>query len=250
MSIFRTRFKNEILTEFLPPMRATKNQRVIILAAGCPSGPNKNEVLKFLSKKGFWVFFPRYRGSWESKGRFLQKPLDQDLLDVASEIPKGFVDIWSGRKFKLKPNQIIILGGSFGGAAAILASRNKLITKAMSISPLIDQTRPGKDEPFPKMIKFYEEGYGPAFRIAKNGWAKLKSGKFFNPIKHISEINGHKNLIIHAKDDQTCPYSITKKFALLTNTPLVTLNKGDHLGLSIILQPKFYKIFLKFINEK
>lgn len=248
MYTFRTRFKKEIVAEFLPPARKAKTQRVVIIASGAPSTPHKKEILELLSQKGFWAIFFRYRGSWESSGKFLGKSHDKDITDIIDELPKGFKDAWSQKQFKVKPDQIIILCGSFGGAAGILASRDRRVNKVVSISPLIDWTRPGPDEPYQKMINYFKEGYGQGYRLAPNAWEKLKSGKFFNPIKHVKEIDGKKNLIIHAKDDRTCPYSITKKFAEDTRSKLITLQKGDHLGSSLILQPRFYKIFQKFIN--
>lgn len=250
MHTSRTRFGKDIVGEFLPPKRATKKQRVVIVASGSPSSPSKSQLLEFLSKKGFWAIHFRYRGSWESSGKFLGKSHDQDVIDVIKQLPKGLTDLWTHKKYKLKPDQIIVLAGSFGGAAGILASKDKRIDKVVAVSPVIDWKKPGPDEPYPKLIRYFKEAYGEAFRVAPNGWKKLQSGEFYNPINHAKEINGSKLLIIHAKDDRTCAYSITKKFATDINAKLITLNKGDHLSNSIVMKPRFYKIFDKFINSK
>lgn len=246
----RTRFAKDIVAEVLPPIRATKKQRVVIIASGAPSTPSKSSAVQLLSSKGFWAIYFRYRGSWESGGKFLAKSPDQDILDIIDELPKGFKDLWANKSYKVKPDQVIVLCGSFGGAAGILASRSKKVDKVVSFSPMIDWTRPGPDEPYPKMIKFFDQGYGEGYRLDKSAWKKLQSGKFFNPIQHITEIDGRKSLIVHAKDDRTCPYSITKKFAEETNSKLITLPKGDHLGSSLIMKPRFYKIFKKFVDSK
>jgi len=39
--MFRTRFKDEIIAEFLPPSRSAKKQKLIILCDGMPSIPRK-----------------------------------------------------------------------------------------------------------------------------------------------------------------------------------------------------------------
>lgn len=39
--MFRARFKNDIVAEFLPPARSGKKQNVIILCDGMPSVPRK-----------------------------------------------------------------------------------------------------------------------------------------------------------------------------------------------------------------
>src|SRR5258706_2603895 len=76
--MLRTRFKKEIVAEFLPPTRARKKQKVIIICDGMPSIPRKQALASFLSRKGYWVIYPRYRGAWESGGEILDKSSHQD----------------------------------------------------------------------------------------------------------------------------------------------------------------------------
>ena len=87
--MFRTRFKNEIVAEFLASSRPRKKQKLIILCDGMPSIPRKQPLSEFLAAKGFWVIYPRYRGAWESGGEFLAKSPHEDILDVLDELPKG-----------------------------------------------------------------------------------------------------------------------------------------------------------------
>jgi pimeloyl-ACP methyl ester carboxylesterase len=250
MNIMRTRFGKDIVGEFLPPTRATKKQRVVIMCDGAPSLPSKKQLLEFFSKKGFWVIHFRYRGSWESDGVFLKDSPHLDVLTVIEQLPKGFVDLWNNKKYKLAADQIILLTSSFGGPAVILASPHPKINKVIAVSPLINWQHMGPAEPYPKMIRFFEEAFGNGYRFAQNGWDKLKAGNFYNPIKAVKKVNGTKLLFIHAKDDRTCPYNTTKRFAEATGAKLVTLPRGDHLSSSIIMQPRFYKIFKQFINQK
>lgn len=255
MHTLRTRFAKDIVAEFLPPKRATKKQRVVIFADGMPSAPNNKKLIEFLSSKGFWVFDPRYRGSWESDGKFLARSPHEDILDVIDGIHKNFISIWDynlGDKkvFKLKPDQIILVGSSFGGPAMLLASRDKRVHKTIVFSPVIDWRKPGRDEPIPLLAKFTEQAFGMGYRTAKNGWQKIMTGKFYNPAIHSHEINGKNTVIVHAKDDTVVSYPASKKFAAETNTKLITLPRGGHLGKSLLLKPRFYKIFKKFVDAK
>jgi len=50
---FRTRFKKEIVAEFLPPARSRKKQKVIILCDGMPGIPRKQQLMEFLAAKGY-----------------------------------------------------------------------------------------------------------------------------------------------------------------------------------------------------
>src|SRR4029077_4123848 len=137
MFMFRTRFKKQIVAEFLPPARERKRQRVILLCDGMPGMPRKQGLAQFLAGKGYWVFYPRWRGAWESDGEFLQKSPEQDLRDVMDELPKGVREAAFGRRFKLSPDEIFVIGGSFGGGAAILASRDERVKKVIANCPVV-----------------------------------------------------------------------------------------------------------------
>ena len=119
--MFRTRFKNEIVAEFLPPSRALKKQKLVVLCDGMPSIPRKQPLAEFLASKGFWVIYPRYRGAWESGGEFLARSPHEDIQDILDEFPAELEEVAFGQRFQLAPDQIFVIGGSFGGAAAIIA---------------------------------------------------------------------------------------------------------------------------------
>ncbi len=258
MHTFRTRFASDILTEFLPPSRISKKTRVIIFADGMPSVPNKKTLLEFFSKKGFWVFAPRYRGSWESCGKLLAQSPHKDILDVISGITTGFDDLWNTslsphfkkKSFQLIPNEIILIGSSFGGPAMLLASLDERVSNTVVISPVIDWRKPGPDESLNFLIRFTEQAFGQGYRVANNGWKKIKSGQFYNPINHANKIDGTKLLILHAKDDRICRYSESKKFATMTKARLVSIPTGGHLAASVLLKPRYYKAFRHFIDQK
>src|SRR3990167_7073410 len=126
----RARFKRQIMTEFIHP-KDIKSRKVIIFCSGVPGSPDKDDVLEFWAKKGYWTFFPRFRGSWESTGTFLQHSLEKDVLDTIDGLSGKFEDYWTHKKFRLKPSHITIVGSSFGGPAAILATRDKRVNKAV-----------------------------------------------------------------------------------------------------------------------
>src|ERR1035441_10719972 len=101
--MFRTRFKLNIVTEFLPPARTGKTQKAIILCDGMPSIPRKQPLAEFLAAKGYWVFYPRYRGAWESGGGVLGRSPPLGILDV---VGGGGTGVWGFR-----------FGGGFLGGA-------------------------------------------------------------------------------------------------------------------------------------
>lgn len=247
MQILRTRFKKDIACEFLSPKRPSR--KVIILAYGMPGVPKDKTTLEFWAKKGFWVFFPRYRGTWESGGEFLKESPEKDILDVIDGISEGFVDLWTGTRYKLKANsyKLFLFGGSFGGPAAILCSRDPRVTKAVAFAPVIDWQAPSPDEPMDKLGAFIPEGFRNCYRFSKKNWKRLSENKFYSPLKEADTVDGKKLLIFHAKDDCSVPYSYTKKFAAKTGAKLITLGTGGHFGFSKSTQARFYKEIKKFL---
>jgi hypothetical protein len=78
--MFRTRFRQQIVAEFLPPSQERKAQKVVVLCDGMPSIPRYQPLSEFLAAKGFWVIYPRYRGAWES-----DELLQPEVVDFAIE---------------------------------------------------------------------------------------------------------------------------------------------------------------------
>src|SRR5690242_5867694 len=136
MAMFRTRFANEIVTEFLPPARKTKTQRVIILCDGMPSVPRKQPLCTWLAGKGFWIFYPRYRGAWESDGEFLARSPHEDVLDLISSLKNTFRELAFGQKFSVAPEELFVIGGSFGGATALLCSLDPRVKRVIANCPV------------------------------------------------------------------------------------------------------------------
>lgn len=213
-----------------------------------PSYPAIKELMIFLAQKGFWVFNPRYRGTWESDGSFLKISPHQDILDIIDELPKGFKNLWDGKIYKVKPGKIFLVGSSFGGPAVLLSSSDARITRAVAFSPVIDWRVKMKTEPLDWMGKFVSMAFRNGYRFKQKDWGKLKSGKFYNPMTAINRINGQKIFIIVTDDDKIVSSGPTKKFARMTGCKILSLKKGGHLGLSVLIKPRFYQKFQKFIG--
>ncbi len=245
--LLRTRIKHQIVCEFLPP--AKPSNKAIILCGGVPGYPGKREALmEFLSKKGFWTFVPRYRGTWESGGSFLKVSPQRDVLDIVGQLPRGFRDLWSGKLYKIAQPEIYLIGSSFGGAAVILASRDPRVRRAVAFSPVTDWRVETKAEPLDKSRTFTEAAFGGAYRGTASAWRKLKSGAFYNPARETSSIEGGKILIIHAKDDKIVYARTSIGFARATGARLVLLPRGGHLSISAAMAPEFWKGIRGFLR--
>lgn len=248
----RARFKKDIVCEFTPPAGAMRrSQKIIILASGMPGAPKAKEVMEFWSKRGFWVLLPRYRGTWESGGRFLKRPPHEDILDVIDELPKGFTDLWSGKRYRLPSlDRLYVFGGSFGGPAAIFCSRDPRVTKAVAFASVIDWTAASRNEPLNKLGRYLPKAFGTAYRFSMKDWRRLERGELYNPLSETDSFYGRKLLLIHAKNDDTAPYSRAKRFAKRVGAGLVTLRTGGHFGFQKSLEPRLYERIKKFLRQR
>ena len=244
----RTRFKKEIVTEFLPP-RGRDTGKVIIFCSGMPSVPAKREFLEFYSKKGFWTFAPRYRGTWESGGKFLARSPHEDILDIIDELPMGFISFFDGKRYRVKPKRLYIFGSSFGGPAALLCSRDPRVTKIVAASGVIEWRAQQKTkETQPRLEKFTRNAFGEAYRFRSSDWKKQGRGNFYNPASYAKEIEGKKVLLFHAQDDDVVPWQPTQKFAKATGARLVLYKRGGH-HVARFTKPIIYRHVRKFLAE-
>jgi len=248
MHIGRTRFKKDIVAEFIAP-KNTKSDKVMIFCSGMPSAPYKDDVLEFYSKKGFWTFFPRYRGSWESSGIFLEKSPHIDVLDVIDGLNDKFKDYWGEKTYRVKAKHITVVGTSFGGPAAILATLDKRVNKAIAISPVVDWKSEDKSDPLNNLYDFTKNAYGGSYRLNKKYWNKLSSGKFYNPLHHINELDREKILILHAENDDIVRYKPVAKFVSKLGCEFISFKRGGHLSSTILLNYRYYWRVIKFLQK-
>ena len=238
--MFRTRISKDIVVEFLPPARRSRREKVIVLCDGMPSIPRKQGLAGFLADKGFWVFYPRYRGAWESGGQFLARSPHEDILNVITALKQPICEVTFGKRFRVSAAEIFVIGGSFGGAAAILCSLDVRVKKVIANCPVVDWSiLPASERAEtsnPSYVAYIGEAFGRAYRLSERNWKKLRSGTFYNPSHHAAEITPGKVLIFHAKDDPYVPYSSVKRFAERTGVALKSFARGGHIGTEYIVR--------------
>lgn len=244
----RARFAGDIITEFLPPARPSN--RVVILAPGMPGMPTATKAMCAIAKKGYWAFLPRYRGTWESGGTFLDHSPHEDILDVVSGMSEPFRSIWDDVEYRIESPEVYVIGSSFGGPAAILCSIDDRVKKAIAIAPVVDweSMEESETEPMDWLGSVIPHAFGEAYRFSDENWNRLADGVLYNPIEHIAEIDSHKLMMLHAIDDDVVPYGYSEAFAKEVGCQLVLVKKGGHLGSSSLKRWRIGRKVWKFLD--
>jgi len=269
MQMFRARFGRQIVAEFLPPARLAggrtkgtkppkrrgstlKKERVIVPCDGMPSIPRKQALAEFLAGKGYWVFYPRYRGAWESGGEFLERPPHLDILDVIEGLRREVRELAFGQRFRVRADEVFVIGGSFGGAAALLCSLDRRVKRVVANCPVVDwsilRTAEKAETSNPNYAAYIREAFGQAYRLSDRNWKKLYRGDFYNPVHHVHEIDAAKILMFHAQDDPHVPCESVVKFARQTGVKLKLLRTGGHLSTDMIVR-KYWPELQRFFKS-
>jgi pimeloyl-ACP methyl ester carboxylesterase len=210
-------------------------------------------LAEFLASKGYWAFYPRYRGAWESGGEFLERSPHEDILDVISGLSEEFREVTFGKRFRVAADEVFVIGGSFGGAAALLCSLDQRVQKVVANCAVVDWAILGNSERAetsnPSYAAYIHEAWGNGYRLSARNWNKLRGGKFFNPAFHAREITAAKVMMFHAMDDPYVPYRSVKRFAQRTGVKLKLFKRGGHLSTDFIVRKYWGEIARFFTTE-
>jgi pimeloyl-ACP methyl ester carboxylesterase len=245
MKIKRAVVAGGIVLEYIPPKKPSG--KVMIFCSGLPSMPGKSDVLKTAARRGYHAISFRYRGTWESGGKFLDHSPAQDVLDVICSLEGELVDVWSKEVFRVHAKEIVVVGSSFGGTAALLCAQDSRVDKVVALSPVVDWTRQGETESSDYLLAVVKNGYGGAFRFGEQDWERLFLGEFYQPIEKIDDIESSKVFIVYTKDDEVVPAASIDDFIKKVHCKSICLKKGGHLGVSAIRRWVIWRAIKRFL---
>ncbi len=156
-----------------------------------------------------------------------------------------------GRRFRVRADEVFVIGGSFGGAAALLSSLDPRVKRVVANCPVVDWAILGREEKKetsnPSYAAYIREAFGNGYRLSDRNWKKLSDGKFYSPMHHAAEIDASKVMMFHAQDDPYVPYRSVVKFARKTGVRLKLFKRGGHLSTDLIVR-KYWAAIREFFE--
>jgi len=237
----------DIIFEFSLPQEA---KYALILCDGLPSVPKQKELIAFLISKNIAVFYPRYKGTWESGGTFLAESPARDIAELATLIKQGNVtELYSQKTFKLK-GPIHALGSSFGGSVALALADNKDISKIVALSPIIDfksHNDNNNEQDLYALKNFIHDAFGFGYRFDEQSWDELLQGKVFNPPQTIDSERANDIAVAYGISDTEIDYKKITGYASRNSIRSFSTENIGHLSFSKIPESLWEKI-LSFLD--
>lgn len=227
----------------------------IIILSGFPNSNNYKEEMNFLFEKGYNVFYPRYKGNYQSKGFFLDQNIVKEIHFFINELKKGKAkSLWDMKIKKFSSKKIIIFAGSFGGAIACgISALNKEISKLVLFAPVWDfnsYTKLNGSQNLNELTTFVKRAYKNLYRIKFTNFSKAisKSKECFSNI-YLEKFRENKTkiLVFHNPKDTSVP--ITHSLEMKKKYPFELIKHSQGHSWNIDLINKNWKKINKFIKN-
>jgi len=194
-----------------------RNADAIIILPDFPSRNKYDSLISFFYNRGYHVFVPRYRGSYQSNGKFLSKNVVDDLSLFVDDLEKGQVkSLWDMKKKEFKINRKLLIGHSFSGPIALgLAAKSPRFSHIILMSPIWDFSKykpEGEENDLKKISEFVQRAYKNCYRYTfKDMVKKLNKFKELNSEFYLQPLIKTPILVMHDPNDKIVPFKYTKE---------------------------------------
>jgi len=172
VTIRPSRYKDLYFTYALS--RLNTSGGAVIILDGLPSNPfSKDQLIQKLAWHGLDVFFPRYEGTWRSKGEFLKRAPSKGIIEFIKALRQGAS--LNGKKYIAK--KIFILGASFGGGVALDIASKNIADKICATSPIISFRKVAGGD---TLENYLRTAHIKDYRFNSKNWHKLLKDGIWN----------------------------------------------------------------------
>jgi esterase/lipase len=222
--------------------KVAEERKAIIFLLGLPGSPKEYEVFRYFKSKGFDILLPRYEGTWESKGKFLERAPSVAVDELIAALKIG-IALSDGNIYK--SNNVFVLGASFGGGVSLTLKNSEIVKAVCALSPVISFKNVNKIETLGTYLSTQEEGN---YRFTDTQWGKLISDSLYSPITDMS-ISPSNVLLIAGKSDDQIMYTEIQKFATDNGILNVEIEDAGHITFSRITE-RLQERISGFFNSK
>jgi predicted esterase len=244
-------FVNDFYLELFLEENRHSNKLMVYLP-GLPSIPKQQHFLKRIAKESCPSILLRYKGSWESRGVFLNNNFISDLVLLFQELKKGkFVDIFTNETLKINIEEILIVASSFGTFVGLeICKKLEFVKKLILFAPIFSLEEIKEKENLGYELKQFSEVYRTDFPNLNF----LMNNKIIpNQLLDLRQLENKQLLLFHGEKDDLVPVkSALKAKNKLTenkiNTELVVLECLKHSLINNLSENQFNKI-TEYINK-
>lgn len=225
----------------------------ILILPGFPSYHNLKERIKFLYDKGYNVFFPRYKGSYQSKGYFLDENPLISLKKFVNSLMKGkAISLYDMKEFNFEVKELIVLGICFSGPFSLaLSSLDPRISKLILFSPAWDFSFNQKingSQGLNETFSFVKRAYKNLYRIKfKDLNKKLNSFKQLHYRTYWNNNSFNLLVFIDERDPKNYSSKFKKNFLDKNNLKIIKHKMGHGLKLEIL--EEYWKEIESFLEN-
>lgn len=225
----------------------------VIILLGFPGKMEQHALIEEFASRGYHVFLPRYRGSFQSKGQFLSKNPIDDLMVFMRSFEQGSVkSLWDLRKRQFRVNKKLLVGSSFGGAIACgLAAKSGAFSHLILLAPIWDfavHNENKNEEDLARLTMFVKRAYENVYRIKwKNVQERMLKWREMRPDYYAPLLQKLPILVFHDPNDKVVSFAHTKAMVSRFERATLVEHYLGH-GASADLIRTYWKEIDKFVK--
>ncbi|RME31304.1 alpha/beta fold hydrolase [Candidatus Woesearchaeota archaeon] len=198
------------------PDKHARVHDAVVYCPGLPSSPHYPRLLKQLQARGYVGVALRYRGTWESAGRFLERTPVADVQAVLRMLRRGgFTELFGGTRVRLNVRNIFLVGSSFGGLVALQALKKPAIKvkKAVLLAPVISFAALGGPESHEAHARVLVRAWPNAYRFNSSSYGRLVRDELIGDgMARLRALAGKQLLIFHSRNDPVVSIAQSRRF--------------------------------------
>lgn len=225
-------YQEDIFFEFLVD---TESEGSVVILPGFPESGKDKDLMFRLHGMEFNVFRPKFRGSFQSRGKFLERDPVQTMEGFIENIGNGeAIDLWDEEKVDFEVGEIHLVGQSFSGSTALrLCSNLETVSSLTLFSPVLNFSKHNEEfdeQNLEQLTGFVKRAYRNLYRFSFEN-IKERMERFEGSSLKIlfNDINAPVNIFHDPNDSVVSIEHSREAVKILENAELVEHSQGHGL---------------------